>query len=62
MTRTELIEAMARAAWEALDEPELWRNVPESMRRDWVGYQEAAVTELETLIPAVRDAIDAATS
>ena len=59
MTRQELVEAMARAAWEASDEPEPWGDLPQSMRSDWIGYQDAALSLLESRMPAVRDVIAA---
>ncbi len=59
-TRAELIEAMARAAWEASDETEPWQEMPESMRRDWISYQREALRALEDLIPNVRKVLDAA--
>jgi hypothetical protein len=57
MTRTDLLESMARAAWEKAGEPEPWEGLPSSMRRDWMHYQLAALEALEELSPAVRDKI-----
>ncbi len=58
--RAELVEAMARAAWEASDEPEPWQDLPDSMRRDWISYQREALRALEDLVPNVRKVLDAA--
>lgn len=57
MKRTERIEAMARAAWEASDEPEPWADLPCPIRSDWMNYQEAALERLEQIVPDVRVAV-----
>ncbi|MFC1596316.1 hypothetical protein ACFL5Q_00020 [Planctomycetota bacterium] len=53
MTRAEIIEAMARAAWEHSDEPEPWDELSTSIRADWVSYQDAALTALEVMLPSL---------
>ncbi len=59
MKRIELIEAMARAAWEHKDEPEPWEELPASIRDDWISYQREALRVLEDLVPNVRKVLDA---
>ena len=54
MTRDELIEAMARAAWECLDEPEPFDELPNQLRKDWIEYQSAALDELERVLPPAK--------
>jgi hypothetical protein len=59
MTRNELIEIMARAAWEspAQDPHESWNDLPASIRWEWIAYQSAALEALEHEVPAVRNAM-----
>jgi len=52
--RSEIIEAMARAAWWASGEPQPWYKMPAVVRQEWMTYQEAALQELENRIPEVR--------
>ena len=62
MKRDELIEKMARAAWECPtgweSEDEKWESLPDSIRSDWIGYARAALDALEDTVPNVRMAID----
>ena len=53
-SRTEIVEAMARAAWWRSGEPQAWDKMPPDVRREWMAYQEAALQELEKRIPEVR--------
>jgi hypothetical protein len=52
--RSEVIEAMARAAWWASGEPQPWDKIPAVVRQEWMSYQEAALQELEERIPEIR--------
>lgn len=52
--RSELIDAMALAAWWASGEPQPWLTLPASFRREWSTYQEAALVELENRVPEIR--------
>jgi len=52
--RTEIIEAMARAAWWSTGEPQPWAALSDEVRREWMSYQEAALKELENRIPEIR--------
>jgi hypothetical protein len=56
--RSEVIEAMARAAWWSSGEPQPWDKLPAVVRSEWMAYQEAALHELENRIPKVRQLLE----
>jgi hypothetical protein len=49
--RDRIIAAMARAASEAFDEQKAWAELPEDERMRWVRSQDAALSELERMVP-----------
>jgi hypothetical protein len=51
--RKEIVEAMAKAAWQQSGEPEPWDKLPASARREWMKYHDAALRELERLLPDI---------
>jgi hypothetical protein len=53
--RNEIVEAMARAAWQQSGEPEPWDELPPKIRQEWVKYHEAALAELQRLVPEIAE-------
>ena len=63
MTRENLLEAMARAAWEGdAESAELpcWQALTQEARDEWIGFQRHALTAMQRLIPGVAELLDRA--
>ena len=60
-SRIAIVEAMAEASWIAAGEPMAWRTLPADVRRGWMSYQDAALSELERRVPEVRHALSSCT-
>jgi hypothetical protein len=52
--RRAIVDAMAQAAWCASGEAMPWEVLPPDIRGAWIAYQKAALTELERLLPEIR--------
>ena len=51
LKRAEVVEAMARAAWDSTGEPPYWETMPIWVQDEWLGYQKAALSALELCAP-----------
>lgn len=51
LKRADVIEAMARAAWNSPGDPPYWEAMPGFVQDEWIGYQKAALSALELFAP-----------